>query len=208
MEVRPATKGDVTVLAQVLARAFDDDPVTSFLFPKQTRRPRALFKFFSIALGSLFMPFGAIWTSADRDGVAIWAPPGSHRPRPRDAIRVVAMLPYVIGHPVRVASALAALEAKHPREPHYYLATLGTDPPMQGKGIGSAVLKPVLDICDREGIPAYLESSKERNVPFYRRHGFEVTEEYRLPPDGPPVWLMWREPRAGSGDSGEDRTTA
>ena len=84
--------------------------------------------------------------------------------------------------------------AAHPTEPHYYLAVLGTEPEFQGRGIGSALLRPVLDICDRDEIPAYLESSKERNIAFYARHGFRVTREVTLP-KGPPVWLMWRDPR-------------
>ncbi len=62
----------------------------------------------------------------------------------------------------------------HPHEPHWYLATLGTAVEQQGKGVGGALLRPVLEHCDAEGLPCYLESSKERNVPFYRRHGFEV----------------------------------
>ena len=58
---------------------------------------------------------------------------------------------------------------------------LGTDPIHQGKGIGSALLAPVLDRCDRDGIGAYLESSKQSNIAFYRRHRFEVTGEIVLP---------------------------
>src|SRR5213078_4575676 len=64
---------------------------------------------------------------------------------------------------------------------------LGTDPPRQGEGIGSALLAPVLELCDRDHVPAYLESSKEQNVAFYSRHGFRVTDELHLP-KGPPVW--------------------
>ena len=86
------------------------------------------------------------------------------------------------------------IERSHPPAPHYYLAVLGTDPEAQGRGVGSALMRPVLDACDRDGIPAYLESSKERNIDFYARHGFRVTEEVRMP-KGPPVWPMWRDPR-------------
>ncbi|MGH2912475.1 MAG: GNAT family N-acetyltransferase, partial [Solirubrobacteraceae bacterium] len=75
-----------------------------------------------------------------------------------------------------------------------YLAVLGTEPDMQGQGLGSAVLEPVLRQCDNDGVAAYLESSKERNIAFYARHGFRVTGEIRLP-RGPTMWPMWRDPR-------------
>jgi GNAT superfamily N-acetyltransferase len=90
---------------------------------------------------------------------------------------------------------IQSVEHHHPQTPHWYLAVLGTDPPEQGKGVGSSLLSPVLERCDEEALPAYLESSKEENVPFYARHGFEVTKTVDLPRGGPPLWLMWREPR-------------
>ena len=77
--------------------------------------------------------------------------------------------------------ALAAVERAHPLNPHYYLAVLGTRPDRQGQGLGSAYLWPILSRCDDENLGAYLESSKESNIAFYRRHGFEVTGEIRLP---------------------------
>ena len=86
------------------------------------------------------------------------------------------------------------VEARHPSLPHYYLGGLGTDPQWQGRGLGSAVLGPVLEICDRDGVPAYLESSKETNIGFYVRHGFEVTDEVSVPDGSVRLWLMWRKP--------------
>jgi GNAT superfamily N-acetyltransferase len=78
---------------------------------------------------------------------------------------------------------------------HWYLFTFGTAPERQGKGVGSALLRSMLSHVDLEGQPAYLESSKERNVPLYARFGFEVIAV--LPPTwgSPALWRMWREPR-------------
>jgi ribosomal protein S18 acetylase RimI-like enzyme len=106
------------------------------------------------------------------------------------------VLPYVASNLRTTLRLLTLIETKHPRQPHWYLATLGTAVDLQGKGVGSALMAPVTEHCDKEGLPAYLESSKERNVPFYRRHGFEVVKEVRLPNDGPLIWTMWRDPKA------------
>jgi GNAT superfamily N-acetyltransferase len=94
----------------------------------------------------------------------------------------------------RSLAGLREIEDRHPTAPHWYLSVLGTDPTRQGEGLGSALLRPVLDDCDRLEIPAYLETGTERNVQFYTRHGFRVTERIELP-GGPSMWLMWREPR-------------
>ena len=96
--------------------------------------------------------------------------------------------------PVRPDQGLGQIERVHPRAPHWYLAVIGTDPPEQGKGVGAALLDPILERCDREATGAYLESSKPENVPWYERFGFTVTGQIDLP-DGPPLWSMWRDPR-------------
>ena len=83
----------------------------------------------------------------------------------------------------------------HPPEPdHFYLAAIGVSPAGQGQGIGGALLAPVLEICDRDAVPAYLEASKFANIDYYSRHGFRLTGEITLP-RGPTVYPMWRDPR-------------
>jgi len=194
--VRQAVDADVRGLAAMLARAFDDDPISTYLMPSARRRPPGLRAFFRIQLTADFLPFGGVFTTDDRAGAALWAPPGKPvPPQFRVLWATLPVVPYVAGrHFSRSLRFLAQMEAIHPKEPHWYLATLGTDPDHQGQGVGSALLQPVLRLCDAEGTRAYLESSKERNIPFYRRHGFEVTGEVRLA-GGPPVWTMWRDPR-------------
>jgi GNAT superfamily N-acetyltransferase len=65
---------------------------------------------------------------------------------------------------------------------------------LQGRGLGAALLAPVLERCDGERKPAFLEASSPRNRALYERHGFEVMEEFALGRDAPPQWRMWREP--------------
>ena len=117
---------------------------------------------------------------------------------------LVAQIPklFLLGRRAGAALALVQLvDSRHPKTPHYYLGGLGTDPPWQGRGFGSAVLAPVLELCDRERVPAYLESSKETNVAFYSRRGFEVIDEVTLPENDVHLWLMWREPLETSSEA-------
>lgn len=195
-EVRHATSSDVDALAGALARSFQDDPVMSFIFPSRDVS-RRLVGFFKYEVGAL-LKHDDVWTTGDATaGGALWAPPGKWRQPFSEIVRSApTMLPLFGPRIVRALRALTAIEKVHPRAPHYYLAVLGTEPAMQGKGIGSALLSPVLDRCDDEGVPAYLESSKEANLAFYARHGFEESEPVALPGGGPRVWPMWREPRS------------
>ena len=198
--VRKLTTGDRDHVAALLARAFDDDPLAMFIFPEPRVRTNGLRRFFDIQLRSMFL--GAAEShgaSLDESGqlqaAALWLPPGRPAAGLEAVLRLLPLVRYTGRRTTRTLRLLGAVDAKHPRTPHYYLGVLGTDPSVQGRGLGSAAMGPVLQRCDSEGLPAYLESSKERNVPFYRRHGFEVTEQLDIP-GAPPLWLMWREPRA------------
>jgi GNAT superfamily N-acetyltransferase len=69
---------------------------------------------------------------------------------------------------------------------------LASDPPAQGRGIGSALIRAGLDRSEHDGLPAYLETETEANVAFYARHGFAVRETLVVPGGGPCLWLLWR----------------
>ena len=96
---------------------------------------------------------------------------------------------------IRGRTLQETMKRVHPEEPHWYLAVIGSDPDVRGKGFGQALMRSRLDRCDAEHAPAYLESSKPENLPYYLRFGFAVTGEITLPNGGPTLWPMWREPR-------------
>src|SRR4051794_37552160 len=193
MTVRPVTADDVPALAAVLTRAFASDPVTRWLYGEGPRRERWLRRFFAWQLRRL-LPQDVSWTTTARDGAAAWALPDRWREAPLDMVRLVwATLPGVLPRARRVLDGLGEVEARHPSDRHLYLTALGVAPERQGTGVGSALVRPGLDLCDREGLPAYLETATARNVAFYARHGFRVTAEVALPA-GPTVRGMWRDP--------------
>jgi GNAT superfamily N-acetyltransferase len=195
VDVRKATAYDTRALAGALALAFEDDPVMCWLFPSEPRRERMLPRFFTAHLRVSLLPHDEVYTTPEVAGGALWNPPGTWRLGLRQVLRLSVPMVRAMGARVTVATrALGVIDRHHPHEPHWYLAVLGTAPAMQRRGIGSALMAPVLSRCDREGVPAYLESSKESNIAFYARHGFELRGHLDLP-SGPRIWPMWREPR-------------
>jgi ribosomal protein S18 acetylase RimI-like enzyme len=194
MRVRSAEPDDHAALTEMLARAFDDDPVMRWVFPRTHTRERYGGAFFSWSLWRC-ADQGVTWTADDLTGAAVWALPD----RWRVTLSQLARLTRATGRGLAwraplVMWGLGNVERQHLREQHLYLAVLGVEPERQGGGLGSALLAPGLELCDREGLPAYLETGNERNLAFYGRHGFRTTGRLTLP-RGPPLWLMRRDPR-------------
>jgi len=201
--VRAFTRADLKATVATLARAFDDDPVMAWIFPDEETRRRQLPRFFAVTIkGTSLRQAGTeILISGDSVlGAAIWLPPGTWMPSGSQQLRGLAGFAWALRSRLAVASATyTEILRAHPGGPHWYLSGIGTDPPAQGSGVGSALMRSRLTRCDAAGFAAYLESSKERNVPFYERHGFTVTRELTIGNGGPKLWLMWRDPRVAVG---------
>ena len=86
------------------------------------------------------------------------------------------------------------MDALHPQETYWHLPLIGVDPAHQGKGIGSALLSHILNVCDGQNVSAYLEATSPRNVPLYKRHGFEAIGSIQVA-DSPRIVAMLRKPR-------------
>jgi GNAT superfamily N-acetyltransferase len=187
---------DVPALADMLVRSFADDPVANFMFAGERRRTRGLHSFFTSQMRRQYLPYGHVYTTDDLGGAAVWAPPDRNRQPLRELAQLLPTAPFLASpRMVRALRLLFEIDSLHPKERHWYLATLGTEPERQGRGIGSALLCHVLGQADEEGSAAYLESSKERNVSLYARFGFEVIDEHHSTLGSPPIWRMWREPK-------------
>lgn len=192
-EVRHALARDAQGAVDALVRGFADDPLFAWMCPDPERRPEFLKRFLEPCFRS-GLSRGNTYVLSDWGGAALWGPPDVAYFDEADLLALIEAMAFGAGHRVDdVGGPLTELTELHPSEPHFYLDTLALDPGHRGKGLGGPLIAPILQTCDREGLPAYLESSNPRNLSFYERHGFEVRHHLDMP-DGPRVHTMWREP--------------
>ena len=197
VQVSRAVLGDAGRVGAALADAFSDDPVIGWLIPFDVdRRSDRLLTFFTSMARSYLRRDKNVYLAGDGVGAAMWAAPGSWALPPAEIAResFAAMRAFGRNLPRALRTQLE-VESEHPKKPlHWYLGYLGVRCDSQGQGIGAAMLREVLDKADAAGTPAYLESSNEKNLTLYERHGFVVTKSYAALGRGPTIWRMWRDP--------------
>ena len=193
-DVRHATPADVSALTRTFARVFADDPVFCWIYRDVATRYDALTALFTVAVQA---GFDAATPTLSMAAAAFgWSPPGVELFDDRSGQRVLAAMGEHLGAeaPERI-EAMLTMQAMHPHDPpSFYLFSVAVDPEAQGRGLGAAMLREVLDVCDRQRFPAFLESSSPRNQSLYERYSFEPIGTYTFP-DGPVTTAMWREPR-------------
>ena len=198
-QVRPARKDDVRELSRTLARAFYDDPVMIWLLPDEQPRTGQLYRLFATMTRHHHLARGGVELACDGPRIgaaALWDPPNEWEETRWAQLAMTPTFIRVFGaRSMRGRAVQELMKREHPEEPHWYLGVIGSDPSVRGKGFGQALMRSRLDRVDAEHAPAYLESTKPENVPYYQRFGFEVTGEIVLPDGGPTMWPMWRQPR-------------
>nr|WP_239092221.1 GNAT family N-acetyltransferase [Streptomyces sp. SID14478] len=190
----------------MLDEAFMDDPVSGWVFPgeayRRARHARLMGEFTDATLAE-----GYVDLTEDGSAAALWvefpdaphaeadAPPAEEG-EPEDVPAQVRAA--VDPDNERIEEIVRLMEDVHPADrAHAYLWMIGVRPGRQGEGLGTALMTPVLERCDREGLPAYLEASSVTSRALYERLGFVFTGTAVELPDGPSLWPMWREPQVG-----------
>ena len=196
--VRPARRDEAALLGEVLADAFAEDPIFAWLIAPQVRgRDKRLRTLFTSMSRGYLRQGKPCYRTDDGSAAALWASPGGWS-MPLSQI-ILEAAPNGLAfrhHLLRALRTQLQIERLHAAQsrPHWYLGYLGTRRDRQGEGLGTQMLREVLGGPDADGIPAYLESSNERNLALYERNGFRVVGELQALGHGPTIWRMWREP--------------
>ncbi|MBN2021997.1 MAG: GNAT family N-acetyltransferase [Pirellulales bacterium] len=199
-EIIDLNPANIAPAADVLARAFDDDPMTRYLLPDPKRRA-ARAPWMHRACLRFALRHGRLQTTPALAGLAVWIPPDGTSMGMWQAVQCGMLLaPFRLGPRTcgRLFHITRLGDRWHKRalpEPHWYLFMLAVDPPYQGQGVGSALLSSGLARADAEGTPVYLETTTEKNVRFYQKHGFDVVFRESIGKASLPFWGMIRKSR-------------
>jgi GNAT superfamily N-acetyltransferase len=201
IEVRAAAADAVPKVAAALADAFIHDPVYTWLLPGSLRLQARLATMFVAEMKQYVLPNeGTVWSTPAFDGAVTELSPGAWQV-PKSATGKQA-LSWMLAFGRRLPLAMRVqrtMEERHPREPSFYVRTVGVRAALQGQGMGSALMQPTLQRADSAGLPTYIEASSERSAALYERLGFVHMEVLELPEGGPPLWLMRRPPAGAPG---------
>jgi ribosomal protein S18 acetylase RimI-like enzyme len=186
-ELLRLTRKDRDAGAAVLGRAFTEYELLQYYFQDETERRAVADTLVFIEL-SVCLKYGEVYASSEKlEGVAAWLPPGKAPFGGWQIIRSVP-LPVLFRFGRQVASRMWAygryvdnLHRKLVPYPHWYLQIIGVDPAYHGQGFSSRLVRPVLERIDRERMPCFLETNTGKNVAIYRRFGFEVVSEDKIP---------------------------
>jgi ribosomal protein S18 acetylase RimI-like enzyme len=186
-----ATASDEASIIDVLVRANWADPAARWVWP-DSQRFLMYFPSFVRAFGGKAFAHGSAYYVDGYIGAALWLPPDVHP----DENALIALLQRTVSDQIQkdVFAVFEQMGRYHPNEPHWYLPLMGVDPSQQSKGFGSALLQHILIQFDRNNKLAYLESSNPRNIPLYKRHGFELLGTIQTG-TSPSISPMLRRPR-------------
>jgi ribosomal protein S18 acetylase RimI-like enzyme len=193
----PLTASDEEAAAGLLTRAFFADPMFIYFAPDEPSRGRRAQSFFAATI-RYSRRYGIAEMSATRDAVTMWLKPGFTTITVGRMLRTGVLLePLKLGFSGMVRfNALASYGDKLHKQAisgdHWYLMTIGVEPGRQRAGVGGRLLSAGLQRADADGLPCYLETANPDNLPFYRRHGFEVVADGQVPKHELHVWSMVR----------------
>lgn len=194
-----SSKGEIAAMADVLARSFHEDPLITYLFPKEKKRPKQLADLYRFLL-NLGAAEGGLLRCKEKEGAVIHCHSESR----------FNSLPVQLKHglfqtvcKMGVSSSTRALKYDDfaaeihksvMKEPHLYLHTIGVDPVHQNLGHGSTLMKTVIADAEKSNLPIYLETSNEKNLSLYEQWGFQVKREEVVPgSESVRIWALMRE---------------
>lgn len=191
--IRPATEADLPAVARLFGGAFVEDAMLRWPLPTDATVEDVTMNF-AIVLDA-YSSLDAVWVTEDLRGAAVWLPPAAaQRFLEIEGPTREMIHPLTDDGGARYGVFWDWLGGHVPDDPCWFLDIVAVDAAARGRGYGGRLIEHGLTRAHAEGLPAFLETSKQANVGLYERFGFRVIEQADAPAGGPTIWFMRADP--------------
>lgn len=170
-----------TLIVDILSKSFDDNKSVNYVVKQDAKRKQRIGGLMEYSF-NVCHAFGEVWISDDEQACALILLPDKKQTTLNALLWDAKLALSVIGFN-RVGTVLGRetkIKSFHPKEPFSYLWFIGVTPELQNRGKGSLLLDEIIQESQRSKRPIYLETSVERNLPWYQNHGFEIFHSLNL----------------------------
>ncbi len=179
--MKKAIYNQKAIVVGILSKAFNENMSVNYVIKQGLGKESRLIKLMEYSF-EVCHSFGEVWISEDEEACALILHPDKKWTTVKSILLDIELALFVIGitRVIKVLKRESKIKAYHPKEPFSYLWFIGVNPEQQNKGKGSQLLKEIIHQNITIGRSIYLETSVERNVPWYSKYGFQVFQTLNL----------------------------
>lgn len=173
--MKRASANQKSLVVDILTKSFDDNKSVNYVVKQDKKRVSRIRVLMDYSF-DVCSAFGDVWITEDEQACALVLYPDMKRSTFNSILWDVNLATSAIGL-LRVSKVLgreAKIKAFHPKDRFSYLWFIGVAPENQNRGRGSRLLEEIVHDSEMKGRPIYLETSVDRNLPWYKKCGFEV----------------------------------
>ena len=173
-----ASYSERKTVVSILTAAFADNKSVNFILKQDKKRNHRIRKLMEYSFDYCHW-FGEILLSDDKKACALIIFPDKKKTTFKSIVADIKLITSCTGlsNAKKAIQREATIKKIHPHQPFTYLWFIGVIPSEQNKGAGTVLLRQILEKSKTEGRPVILETSTERNLPWYLKHGFTIYKE-------------------------------
>ncbi|MBN8833698.1 MAG: GNAT family N-acetyltransferase [Niastella sp. SCN 39-18] len=176
-----AQYSDKKLAVDILAKSFDANQSVNYIVEQDKKRIQRVRSLMDYSFEVCYL-FGDVFLSDDKKACALITYPDKKKTTLKSILLDVKLILSAVGlkNIKKTLAREAMINKIQPNELKYYLWFIGVDPEYQNEGIGSILLDEIIEDSEHKKRPIYLETSTLKNLPWYKKFGFQIYHELDL----------------------------
>lgn len=179
--MRKANYHDKELVVDILTQSFESNQSVNYVVKQDRKRIRRIQTLMDYSF-EVCKLFGDVFISDDGKACALIMYPEKKKTSLKAIMLDIKLIIQCLGikNVKKTLNREALIKKIQPKKQMTYLWFIGVKPEDQNKGFGSNLLQTMIEYSNQNSRPVYLETSAVRNLPWYKRFGFEVYSEQNL----------------------------